>query len=208
VFFPNWVNTDLFFPLNENEKLKKEFGFAAADKIVLYSGAIGEKQGLEAILEAAKALVNLPHLKFVICGSGPYKEKLKAQKESMQLTNVIFMPLQPYVQLNRFLNMADIHLVLQKANAADLVMPSKLTAILSVGGMSIITANAGSSLYDVVHSYDMGILIEPENPGALIEAIEFASNNNNSTIRQHARSYAATYLSIDEIFRKYTLQLQ
>jgi colanic acid biosynthesis glycosyl transferase WcaI len=207
VFFPNWVDTKLFFPIPEKEKLKIEFGFAASDKIILYSGAIGEKQGLEAILEAAKALVNNLALKFVICGSGPYKDKLRALKESQQLDNVIFLPLQPLEKLNSFLNMADIHLVLQRANAADLVMPSKLTAILSVGGAAIITANEGSSLYDVVSAHKMGILIEPENEAALAAAIDTTLKNYDHEINLNARLYAEQYLSIDEVFRKFVTQL-
>ncbi len=208
VFFPNWVDTSMFFPLPGKERLKEEFDFEKTDRIILYSGAIGEKQGLEAILESAKALENHSNLKFVICGSGPYKEKLKEQTEKQNLKNVIFLPLQPFEKLNLFLNMADIHLVLQKANATDLVMPSKLTAILAVGGVAIITANEGSSLYNVVDAHQMGILIEPENPDTLIDAIDRVFKNNNQTIHQNARLYAQQYLSIDQIFRKFSMHLQ
>lgn len=208
VFFPNWVDTALFYPLPEKNRLKKEFGLEEDDKIILYSGAIGEKQGLEAILDAAKDLAHHTNLKFVICGSGPYKEKLMALSREMDLHNIIFLPLQPFEKLNWFLNMADIHLVLQRGNATDLVMPSKLTTILSVGGVSIITAFKGSSLYQVVSAGKMGILIEPENPNALIAAIDNALKNDNQIINHNARLYAEQYLSIGEIFRSFSHHLQ
>lgn len=208
VFFPNWVDTQLFFPLTNKEKIKYEFNFEASDKIVLYSGAIGEKQGLEIILETAKALRHYACLKFVICGSGPYKQKLMEIKESQHLGNVIFLPLQPFDKLNSFLNMADVHLVLQKSNATDLVMPSKLTAILSVGGLAIITANQGSSLYEVVSTHKMGILIEPENHLTLIKAIEQTLNKSDHATHFNARKYAEQYLSIDEILKRYSVQIQ
>jgi colanic acid biosynthesis glycosyl transferase WcaI len=51
------------------------------------------------------------------------------------------MPLQPLEMFNRFLNVADIHLVIEKISAGDLVMPSKLTKILAVGELSIVTAS-------------------------------------------------------------------
>jgi len=208
IFFPNWVDTSLFFPISESIQLKTDFGFNSSDKIVLYSGAIGEKQGLEAILECAKELAHNVNLKFVICGSGPYKEKLEEMKQAQQLDNVVFLPLQPYDKLNCFLNMADIHLVLQKANATDLVMPSKLTAILSVGGLAIITANKNSSLFDVVDAHKMGVLIEPENAGALVAAIDHTLVNNHSNdANRNARLYAEEYLSIEQIFKKFALHL-
>lgn len=208
VFFPNWVDTNLFYPIERRERLKKEYDFDESDTIILYSGAIGEKQGLETILDSAEQLKDHTHLKFVICGSGPYKEKLKEQKEIRGLHNVFFLPLQPFEKLNGFLNMADIHLVIQKANAADLVMPSKLTAILSVGGVAIITANEGSSLFDVIAANDMGVLVEPENSKAFVDALDRTLKTDNEIINQNARLYAERYLSIDEIFRSFKVHMQ
>lgn len=206
-FFPNWVDTNTFYPINKKQVLKEAFGFTAQDKIVLYSGAIGEKQGLEAILHTASFLKNISDLKFIICGSGPYKKKLEDLKESLLLTNVIFMPLQPANQLNNFLNMADVHLVIQKTNASDLVMPSKLTAILAVGGLAVITAPANSSLHKIVDENKMGILAEPENQQELNQAIQFALNQNDDQIRNNARNYAKKYLSINEILKKYSADM-
>lgn len=202
-FFPNWVDTSLFYPIEEKDGLKEVFGFASTDKIILYSGAIGEKQGLEAILHTANSLKNVPELKFVICGSGPYKKKLEELKESLQTLNVFFLPLQPAEKLNQFLNMADVHLVIQKANASDLVMPSKLTPILAVGGLAVITAPAKSSLFKIISTHQMGILAEPENQTALTDAIKLAVNHVNGTINTNARNYAKQFLSIDQILEKY-----
>jgi colanic acid biosynthesis glycosyl transferase WcaI len=197
--FPNWVDTSKFYPIANKEEGKKEFGFELSDKIILYSGAIGEKQGLEAILYAAQHLKAYSDIKFLICGSGPYKEKLQLLKEELQLQNVIFFPLQPSNKFNKFLNIADLHLLLQKGNASDLVMPSKLTAILSIGGVAIVTANPGTSLYEVVNTANAGILIEPENQVALNNAIQQAIFTDNTNIAQNARFYAEKNLSIDEI---------
>jgi colanic acid biosynthesis glycosyl transferase WcaI len=180
--------------------LKKSFGFADSDKVVLYSGAIGEKQGLESILDTAKSLRKPGRNKVCDLRLRTIQRKTPGLKESQNLENVIFLPLQPYDKLNSFLNMADIHLVLQKINATDLVMPSKLTAILSIGGLAIITANEESSLHEVVSLYKMGILIEPENPLALTAAINTALINSEGCISKNARSYAEQYLSIDEVF--------
>lgn len=208
IYFPNWVDTKIFYPLEEREKLKEEFNFLSTDKIVLYSGAIGEKQGLETIIHAAETLKHHTDLKFVISGSGPYKEKLEQLTTSLHLTNVYFMPLQPLESFNRFLNMADLHLVLQKANANDLVMPSKLTTILSVGGIAIISASKDSNLYEMIASNNMGILIEPDNQRAFIEAVENALNDNNGKMNQNARHYAEEFLSVDKITRSYAVHFQ
>ncbi|MCK7557994.1 hypothetical protein MKQ70_24505 [Chitinophaga sedimenti] len=99
--------------------------------------------------------------------------------------------------------MADLHLVIQKANASDLVMPSKLTTILAVGGLSLITANQGSGLHTLVKKYDMGVLVDAENPQALTEGVRSALQNDHSLIRQNARAYAEEHLSIRRVMARY-----
>lgn len=197
--FPNWTNTSLFYPATNKAELKKEFGFACSDKIILYSGAIGEKQGLEAVLHAAKAFEEQKNLKFLICGSGPYKEKLQNLANSLKLYNVFFLPLQPFEKFNDFLNVADVHLIMQKGSASDLVMPSKLTTILSIGGLALVTANKDTGLHTLVKKHQIGILVESENQQSLNDGIQMAISGKHGHLNKNARLYAETYLSIGQI---------
>jgi colanic acid biosynthesis glycosyl transferase WcaI len=199
---PNWADTNLFYPMENKDKLKEEFGFKSIDKIILYSGAIGEKQGLEAILYSAEELKEMKNFKFIICGSGPYKEKLHSLTEKLKLSNVIFYPLQAHEKFNTFLNIADVHLVIQKSKASDLVMPSKLTNILAVGGLALITANKGTYLHSLVEVHNMGILVDAENPQALNEGILKALLKDNKELIKNARAYAKANLSINDIIQK------
>ncbi|SFW12104.1 WcaI family glycosyltransferase [Chitinophaga sancti] len=202
-FFPNWVALSYFFPINERQQLKAGFGFRAEDKVILYSGAIGEKQGLESILDVAITMQDDPRLKFLICGAGPYKTTLENKARSMSLQNVIFYPTQASSHFNRFLNMADIHLVIQKANAADLVMPSKLTTILAVEGLALITANEGTSLYELVRTHELGIVVAAENQQALYEGLLQALNEDSGHITSRAGDYARNFLAIDSIMTSF-----
>ncbi|KAA3439601.1 WcaI family glycosyltransferase [Rufibacter hautae] len=201
---PNWTDTSQFYPIKDQESLKELFGFKSTDKVILYSGAIGEKQGLEAIIQAADRFRNQENWKFVICGSGPYKARLIDLAERLDLQNLIFFPLQPFEKFNQFLNMADLHLVIQKGIASDLVMPSKLTTILAVGGLALITANPGTGLYALVHKHNMGILVEAENQEALNTGIWNALvGASNESIKSAACAYAEKYLSIESIMQSF-----
>ena len=204
LLFPNWSDTKFFTPLEDKGELKKTFGFLPTDQVVLYSGAIGEKQGLEAIIYAAETFRDKTDVKFIICGTGPYKSKLEALAKSLSLQNVVFFPLQPMEKFNAFLNMADVHLVIQKAKASDLVMPSKLTTILSVGGLALITANNDSGLYALVNKYDMGTLVDAEKQEALNEGIKNAlTSKNRLVIMKNARLYAKDYLEVNNIMNTF-----
>ena len=199
LLFPNWVDIDLFYPICDRAFLKERFGFKAVDKIILYSGAIGEKQGLESIIYAANEYKSYNNLVFIICGSGPYKQKLQELAVRLNVQNINFFPLQPFDKFNQFLNMADVHLVIQKINTSDLVMPSKLTTILAIGGLAVITANKDSSLYALVHKHHMGLLVEAESQVALNEGIKLAISADTSLMTANARVYAEENLSIESV---------
>jgi colanic acid biosynthesis glycosyl transferase WcaI len=200
--FPNWVDEQAIRPLSKAQSLRSEFGFTDADKVVLYSGNLGEKQGLDVIIDAAKTFQNQPNVHFVISGTGGGKEKLVRLAQDAGLTNVQFHPLQPYEKLSALLAMADVHLVLQKKSASDLVLPSKLTGILASGGCAIVTALPGTTLHDVINKYKMGILAEPESAIALVQAIQSGLGEGAQLLRENARKYAVEHLGKEQILRK------
>jgi colanic acid biosynthesis glycosyl transferase WcaI len=200
--FPNWVDTDKFYPLIDKSSVKEEWGYKANDKIVLYSGSIGEKQGLDALIDIAMECLPNSMIKFIICGNGPYKQNLEERAIANRLHNLKFMPLQSSDKFNSFLNLADVHLVLQKSEASDLVMPSKLTTILATGGLVIATANEGTSLYKDIVENDMGIVIKPENNEILKDAILNACQIDHSIKVNNARQYAEKFLNMDVMLNK------
>ncbi|ACU59768.1 WcaI family glycosyltransferase [Chitinophaga pinensis] len=200
--FPNWVDVRLFHPLEHKQEIKTAYGFASSDTVILYAGAIGEKQGLEAILHVAQQVRHQSHIKFLICGAGPYREKLHQQVHAQGLRNIQFRDPEPFDNFNRLLNMADVHLVIQKASAGDLVMPSKLTTILAVGGVAVVTANEHTSLYKVVTENEIGIVVPADDAGALASGILQAVTKSQEHITGNARRYALEYLSIDKIMSR------
>lgn len=201
--FINATDLKQFYPIKDRNSLKRLYGFFPTDKVILYSGAIGEKQGIDNIIYAADHFRKVNELKFVICGSGPYKEKLQNLSAKLSLQNVFFFPLQPVETFNQFLNMADLHLIIQKANAGDLVMPSKLTTVLAIGGLALVTANQGSGMYSLVKQHNMGIIVEAENQQALNEGILKAMSDDLRKISLNARKYAELNLSIDIIMSSF-----
>ncbi|WP_339865808.1 WcaI family glycosyltransferase [uncultured Algoriphagus sp.] len=206
--FPNWVDSDFITPLSKEESLRQKFGLNLTDKVILYSGNMGEKQGLEYILDAALRFKGQQDLQFVIVGTGGAKKRLEEAAAEMELDNVRFFPLQPYEDLSRLLAIADVHLVLQKKEASDLVMPSKLTGILAAGGLALITAVEGTSLYDVVHQYNMGVLIDPGSIEDLYQGIVACLDNGDSEkIKQNAREYAQNFLAKDAVLGSFEEKL-
>jgi colanic acid biosynthesis glycosyl transferase WcaI len=207
IFFPNWVDSGIIFPRSRAESLRTEWGFTDADKVVLYSGNLGGKQGLGSIIEVAELLRERKEIYFVIVGEGEMKGKLVKAAAAAGLTNVQFKPLQPLHKLAACLAAADVHLVLQRKAAADLVMPSKLTNILAVDGHAIITAEPGTTLYEVVAENRLGTLVEPENPFALREGIKAIIEGTRKQDTAGASRFVQQHLMKNKILNTFLEEL-
>ena len=194
ILFPNWVDGDLVYPVAKPDSARGEWGYDDNDRVVLYAGNLGEKQGLENILEVAARMRDVSRLTFLIIGEGGAKSRLVAQARAMGLTNVVFKPLQPLSRLAASLAAADVHLVLQKKAAADLVMPSKLTNILAVGGHALVTAEPGTTLYDLVKEHHLGTLVAPEDVAALESGLRRILSGESQGDSRGALEFANTQL--------------
>ena len=136
--------------------------------VALYAGNIANKQGLEIIVEAARLLEHRKDLLFAVCGDGPSRSRLV--ESAAGLSNIRFFDLQPAERLSDLLGMATIHLLPQIADAADLVLPSKLVNMLASGRPVVATASLGTGLAQEVAG--CGIVVPPGDSAAFATAIE------------------------------------
>lgn len=224
--FPNWVHCDVMRPLDDDvgfcrKSVREEFGISPEHFVALYAGNMGAKQGLETLTQAAEILATTqgstqcttpgdddqrtaePSVKktvqWVICGNGATRDELVAAAE--KLPNVVVLPVQPMERFNALMNCADVHLLPQRADAADLVMPSKLTGMLATGRPVVAGAAAGTQIADVVDSH--GIVVPPGDAVSMASAVQSlaADRHRCQQLGRAAREYALHHLSQDSILR-------
>ena len=196
-YFPNWVDIAHIKPAAANFKYREELRIAHDAIVVLFSGTLGGKQGLSVIPAVAKLLVARADLVFVICGDGVEKPKLEAAADG--LSNIRFLPLQPFERLGELLCTADIHLLPQSPEAADLVLPSKLSGMLASGRPVISTCRAGTELESVVSK--CGLVVTPDDDVAFAAAVCRLADNAPLRLElgRRARSYAENNFERDAI---------
>jgi colanic acid biosynthesis glycosyl transferase WcaI len=205
VFFPNWVDTRRIFPTAAQNPFRHELRIGPREIVALYSGNMGQKQGLEMLVGSARMLTGRGLVRFVLCGQGAAYEGLR--RDARGLPNVLWIPLQPEERLNDLLNLADIHLLPQREDAADLVMPSKLTGIMASGRPVVASAKQGTEVWSVLEG--RGIAVRPGDPGAFASAIvELA---RDPVLREHlgaeARRYAVDHLDKEKVLAAFEVEL-
>ncbi|MDP7187812.1 MAG: glycosyltransferase WbuB [Candidatus Poseidoniia archaeon] len=202
IFFPNWSNTDFVNPDVDGSALRDSWGVKESEKVVLYAGNIGAKQGLELVIGTAKRYISRTEVKFFVVGAGAYVKQLQALSYDAGLTNIEFKPLQAWEDVPAMLSMADVHLVVQRKGAADSVLPSKLTNILSAGGNAVVTAESDTELGRLAEQYP-GIYscVGPEDIDAFCKGLDVElGNTGTNTV---ARKYAEENLNKDAILSRF-----
>jgi colanic acid biosynthesis glycosyl transferase WcaI len=164
----NWIDLSGIRGGDHRTGLRSQLGFGASDIVGLYSGTMSNKQGIEVVVETARELESThPNIKFVLCGDGPHRQRLVNLAEG--LTNVSFLGFQPPESFGELLRTADFHLIPQKAQAADLVLPSKLGGIFASGRAAVVMAEPDTGLAQEVAG--AGLVIPPGDSSALSKAV-------------------------------------
>lgn len=204
VLFPNWVDVDAVHPMDGETGYRRELELRGK-VVVLYSGNMGAKQGLESLAPLAESFAGDERVHFLFCGDGAFRPLLEERVAGMK--NVTLLPLQPVERLNDLLNTADVHLLPQRAGAADLVMPSKLTGMLASGRPVLATAELGTQVAHVVE--DRGLVVDAESPESLAEGLRMLVNDAELRARLgvEARAYAVEHLGREQVLGRFERDL-
>lgn len=207
---PNWVDLEAVKPHQSDQQplnpYRQELGIPPDSCVLLYSGSMNQKQGLDLIVDVIDDLRDLTKIVWLLAGEGPTKstliKKLKGRK------NAFILPLQPISRLNDWLNLADIHLLPQKGNAADLVLPSKLIGILASGKCLVASSPANSELGKLAEQ--AGIRVEPEDRAGFGAAIRLLAGNEDKRVKfgRKAREIAVKYFGKEAVLERLEAQLQ
>jgi colanic acid biosynthesis glycosyl transferase WcaI len=202
--FPNWVDTSAIQPLEGVSRLRRALGFGDSQVIVLYAGNMGQKQDLDGLAAVADRLADHAEIRFVLCGAGALRGRLRQLVAGRP--NVTLLPLQPRDRLNDLLNLADIHILPQRAEAINFALPSKLGGILASGRPVVAQAEDGELARAARAA---GVAVAPGDPASMANAILVlgADAERRRQLGRAARQFAETYLDRSLILSRYEERL-
>lgn len=201
----NWAEPGVGAAPADGDRMRQELGLPHCT-LALYSGNLARKQGIDVIIEAARSMQTRDDLAFVVCGDGPSAGRVAAAASG--LPNFHFRSLQPRERLPDLLAMADIHLLPQIGEAADLVLPSKLANMLASGRPVVATADRGTSLAEEVEG--CGLVVPAGDIGAFASAIATLADDpaRRAELGEAARRRASEQWSKTALVTRFTCSLE
>jgi colanic acid biosynthesis glycosyl transferase WcaI len=204
----NGVETKLFFP-EAGTALRKELG-SDGKFVVAYIGTMGMAHGLETILTAAAQLRHAnPEIVFLMLGEGAEKEHIIALARERGLSNVKFVDQQPRERIPAYICASDACLVLlKKTDLFKTVIPTKMLEFMSCARPVILGVDGQARA--ILEQARGGVVIEPENSEALVNAIRYLEANREIArdLGQNGREHIVRKFSRRETADRYISVLE
>ena len=166
----NGVDGSLFSPSDRGARYREEWG--AGDRfVVLYAGAHGTANNLEIVLEAARALRDIPEILFVFVGDGKEKRTLEAFARSRELVNVRFEAARPKTEMPAVVAAADVCIAtLRDIPLFRTTYPNKVFDYMAAAKPTVIAIDG--VIRRVIEESGGGVYVPPGDAKALAEALQ------------------------------------
>lgn len=196
---PNWVDIEEINPTTA-----KPHPYLKSKKFkILYSGNIGEKQNWEFFLLFVKELENNNDIEFIIVGNGSKKEWLVNKLTNH--TNVKYYLPVTYDKLSDLLCNTDIHILFQKEDVIDTVMPSKILAMMASQKPSLVTGNLDSEVAAIIKKSNGGKYFESNNISEVVNFVYQLKKDKKLAIMygEKSRKYVTEHFSKEKILNRF-----
>jgi len=186
---PDYIDPNMIQPGPLANGFRSDHGIGPESFVVMYSGSVSAKQGLDTLLEAADRLRSERDVVFYIIGEGSSLEELKAHHRKLGLTNVFFLPLQPREMMSKQFAAANTLVVTQKKTITDMVFPNKLLFYMAAARPVLAAVSPGSETGRFITENRVGVVVPPEDSQALAAAIQQMKANfqNAQQLGENAR---------------------
>lgn len=155
---PNFVDTDLYKPINQKLDLPPVLGSDNGKVKILYAGNIGFFQDWGPVLFAARELLE-ENIEFWVIGEGVQKEYLEKEVQKQNLSNVRIFPYQSRELIPIINNYVDIHFIAINQQMEQEGFPSKVYTIMACAKPIIVVTGLNTPLYNFLKDKNCSELV-------------------------------------------------
>ena len=165
---------------------------------LVFTGNIGEAQGLDIILKAAQKTKAYPQINWILIGDGRARQRLEDEAKKQQLENLFFLGRKPEKAIPYYLNKADCALLILSSNKVfDMTLPAKLQTYMACGKPILGSVNGEAA--ELIRESQSGRCCPAGDSDALAKAAIELCQEDTKTLSNLAQNSKNCYL---ENFKK------
>lgn len=200
----NWIDPSVSTEMtNENHEYLRSNNFK-----ILYSGNIGAKQNWDFFFQFLEKLKEVKNIEVIVVGEGAEKERVINRISKYKF--VKHYDLVPYQEVSILLSSADLHILFQKDDIIDTVMPSKILGMMASGKPSIITGNIKSEVKQIIDECEGGFYFQNNQINDIIEVIRKLKKNKDQRLQigANAKQYVIEKYSKNKVLEDFSVQVK
>jgi glycosyltransferase involved in cell wall biosynthesis len=152
------------------DKAREVLGWPKDRYLVVHTGNIGKKQGLDVIPHAARLLQAVDSdVEFVLVGDGNQREAVETA--AAECRNVRFVGLLSEDEYPLALRAADLLLLCERPGVLEMSLPSKLTSYVTSGRPILAAVQSGGITATYVTDHEIAEVVDPGDPSALVAGV-------------------------------------
>ncbi|MGH9267189.1 MAG: glycosyltransferase family 4 protein, partial [Acidimicrobiales bacterium] len=196
----NWAPLDELAPAPRHNAWSAQHGLDPAT-VLCYAGTLGLKHDPELLLALARHFRHQPGVRLVVVSEGRGRQWLGAKAAEEGLANVVLVDYQPYDRLAEVLGAADVLVCILNQEAGAFSVPSKVLTYHCAGRPLLAAIPAANLAARVVREAGSGLVVEPGDADALVEAAArlVADAGLRARLARNGRRFAEAAFDIGRI---------
>lgn len=194
---PLWPDNSNLHLIEKDDNLFIKQNHLEGKFIVMYSGNMGDTHRMDVLVDVAQKISDNDIL-FVLIGEGGKKKVIEQRVAAENVNNVLLLPYQPYDFLSHSLSAADIAVITLDAVSSQMSVPSKTFNMMSLGKPLLCIASPDSELGNIVMSYKVGAVFQPEDVSGITDYVLNLKNDKSLRTQYSDNSFwASKSFSVD-----------
>jgi colanic acid biosynthesis glycosyl transferase WcaI len=205
VLIPLWGDTQQVYPIAGATEFRRANQLTGQQFLAMHTGNMGKKQDLLNVVRAAELSKDVTDLVWLLVGQGEERSLIEEAIDQRGLKNLRLLPLQPAEGLAEMYSSADVLLLNQKAAVVDSVIPSKLLTYMAAGRTVLAAVSVKSETARYVERARCGLIVAPEDPQALLEAVlsQRADPVLRGRLGANGRAYVLQHFTKEKVLQEY-----
>lgn len=197
---PNGVDTRRLMPPAPDEKrMLKEKLNITSKTVSLFVGRLIRRKGVDTLLRAwQEVILEFPDAILLVAGAGEEEENLKGTARSLRLgASVVFVGAVDPTEIDNYFKVADLCIFPSLSEG----MPNVLLEAMSCG--IPVVASAIGGIVDVITSGENGLLVPPDDHGALAASVKRLLAGGGAAFGAMGRKSVIERFSLDTVTDRY-----